>query len=100
MNGHDRDACAGITAVIVHDQADMLQKLAQRFIFFHRAGKFAQVFEAGRCFGAAFCLQNRRIAAFVHDQPRQVRWRHMRRFVAPAGDIDHQIGEGLACLAG
>ena len=56
MDGHDGNAGAGVAAIIVHDEADMLQKLAQGFIFFHRAGKFTQVFEPARCFGTALGL--------------------------------------------
>ena len=39
--------------VIVHDQADMLEEGAERFIFLHRAGELGEVFEAAGAFGAS-----------------------------------------------
>ena len=56
MDGHDCDTGARVAAIIVHDEAYMLQKLTQSFIFFHCACEFAEVFEAARCLGAAFGL--------------------------------------------
>ena len=63
MDGHDRDLLAAARLVIVHDQADMLEEGAERFIFFHRARELGEVFEAAGAFGRAVGLEHRRIAA-------------------------------------
>ena len=48
MHGHDRDLVGIVAFVIVHDQADMFEEIAQRFIFLHCAGEFGQVFQPSR----------------------------------------------------
>ena len=44
VHGHDRDLGFVVARVIVHDQADMFQKIAESLIFLHRAGEFGEVF--------------------------------------------------------
>ncbi len=48
---HDRHGLPRVRAIIVHDQTDMFEEIAERFVFLHRAGKFGQVFGAARAFG-------------------------------------------------
>ena len=71
VNGHYCDACAGIAAVIVHHQADMLQEVTQRFVFVHRAGQFGEVFQTARAFGALFGLERGGVGALVEHGPTQ-----------------------------
>jgi hypothetical protein len=59
VDGHDRDLLARRRRVIVHDQADMLEEIAERLVFLHRAGEFGQVFEPAGAFGAALGLEHR-----------------------------------------
>ena len=53
VDRHDRDRFLGIALVIVHDERDVFEEIAQRFVFLHCAGEFGEVFRAARAFGRA-----------------------------------------------
>ena len=93
MDGHDGDLGGLGLRLIIHNQRDMLQKRAQRLIFFHSAREFREVLQPPRAFGAAFGLQHRGIAALVQYLPRQFRMRQLRRPVAPARQIADETAE-------
>ena len=96
--GHDRDLALILIGVIVHDEADMLQKRAQRFVILHCAGKLVQVLQPPIGFGGALGLQHRGIAAFVEQDAGQLGMGQLARHVAPAADIGDEIGEGAPGL--
>ncbi len=68
--------------------------------FLHRAREFVEVLQTARCLDAFFGLQHGGVAAFVHDDARQVRRGRARCLVAPAGDVDDEVSQGFARLAG
>ena len=98
MDGHDRDALALARLVIVHDQADMLEEGAERFIFFHRARELGEVFEAAGAFGRAVGLEHRGVAALVEHDPGELGMRKLARHLPPAGDVGDEIAEAAARL--
>ncbi len=79
MHGHDGDFLTVIGPFIVHHQADMFEEIAKRVVFFHGAGKFGQVFEATRAFGAAILLQHVLVTAFGNHRAQQFGRRNLFR---------------------
>src|SRR3546814_2309052 len=67
--------------VIVHDEADMLEKGGKGFIFLHRPRQFGQVFETAGGFGGTVRLQHCGIARFLEDDARKLRVRQDRKRV-------------------
>ena len=67
VDGHDGDALALAGLVIVHDEADVLEEGAERFIFFHRARELGEVFETAGALRRAVGLEHRRVAALVEQ---------------------------------
>ena len=86
--------------VIVHDQADMLEEGAERFIFLHRAGELGEVFEAAGAFGRAVGLEHRGVAALVEHDAGELGMGQLARHLPPAGDVGDEIAEAAARLRG
>ena len=91
VDGHDRNLGVVYSSFVVHDQADVLEEVTERFVFLHRARQFSEVFEAPARFDGLFGLKCGRIAALVEHGPREVSVRHRARHVAPARDVTDQI---------
>ena len=85
--------------VIVHDQADMLEEGAERFIFLHRAGRARRGFRAGRRLSAdAVGLEHRGVAALVEHDAGELGMGQLGRHLPPAGDVGDETAEAAARL--
>ena len=69
MHRHDRDGFFIVCRVIIHDEAYMFEEITERFILFHRSGKFGEVFEPSGAFGGTLLLQHVIIAGFFEYHP-------------------------------
>ena len=128
MQGHDADLFAVFAPVIIHDQADMLQKALKIFKAFQRLHQFLEVFQTARRFGGFVILPHRGVAGFVQNDLSEFNmanlgftkaglWRQIRaivqhgfvrliignnraaRHIGPAGQTIHQLTQGRAALA-
>ena len=63
MHGHDRDRFAGLAAVGVHHQRDVLEEACEILELLHRAHQLFQVFEAAGGVGGAVLLPHLGVAA-------------------------------------
>ena len=72
----------------------MLEEIAQREIFLHRAGEFRKVLGAPRAFGRAVGGEHRVVAALLHHQPQQIGGRERLGLLAPVQELAHQPADG------
>ncbi len=65
MHGHDGDLLAVARPLIVHHQADMLEKIGERVVFLHRAREFDEVVGAAGALSTSVLGQHVVVAAFA-----------------------------------
>src|SRR3546814_20953099 len=75
----------------------MFQERAQRLIFLHGAGEFAQVLQPPRAFGGPLGLEHGGVAALVQYLPGEFGMGKLRGAVPPAGEV---AAEGAPAEAG
>ena len=90
VHGHYGDLLAIAGPFIVHYQADMLEEIAKRLVFFHRPREFGEVLEPPRAFGAAILLQHVFVAAFRKHAAQQFRWGDLVCLFAPVNERAQQ----------
>ena len=99
LGGVDRHDCHffGVVAgVVVHHQADVFEKIAERFVVIHRARQFGQVFQPPGRLGAFFGLQRSGVAAFVQDRADQFGRAGLAHELAPTRHIAAKAQQGVA----
>ena len=65
MHGHDGDLLVVGRGIVVHHQRDMFEEIAQRLIFLHRTGEFAEVFDPPLGLGGFLRLEHGVVAGVV-----------------------------------
>ena len=97
VKGHDRQFLGGVRSVVVHHQADMLEKAGQRRIVRHGPRQLDEVFKPAIGFDRFVGLPHRDIARFVEDDPRQLGMGQVGGLFAPACQVGEQALQGPPC---
>ena len=97
---HDRHRFLAIGAVIIHDEADVFEEIAERLVILHRAREFGKVFHPASAFGRAIRGEHGVIAAFLQHQPQQIGGRHRLCRLTPMQELPHQGANGVCRARG